>query len=73
MTYSAIILGQNIRRARKAKGLTQWQVCEALGCCLSAFQHWESGKQEIGSYYLNELADCLDCSTDYLLGRSTKK
>lgn len=37
-------LGERIRQARRAKGMTQEQMAQAIGSKLRAVQRWESGQ-----------------------------
>lgn len=63
-------LAENIRRFRKARGLTQEQLSEALGVTAGAVYKWETGRStpEIG--LIMEMADFFETSVDVLLGYS---
>lgn len=61
-------LSENIRKYRRAEGLTQEVLAEALGVTVGAVYKWESGRStpEIG--LITELADLFEISVDVLLG-----
>jgi len=56
----------------KAKGLSLYRVAKDTGIPKSIIYEWASGEREPVSEYLVPLADYLDCSVDYLLGRTDK-
>lgn len=45
--------------ARKAAGLTQKQVADALGCPQSYVARWEAGSLPVSDTYLDKLAELL--------------
>ena len=55
-----------LKKIRKQRGLTQKDVSELLG--LSPM--YENGNRQLSWQMLNQLADILKTSTDYLLGRT---
>lgn len=57
---------KGIRAARKAKGLTQRQLAEKLGCQQVDVSRWESGKVKPTYETLTEIAKALDCPVDRL-------
>lgn len=59
----------NIKLAREYKGLTQQECASNLGITLRAWQGYEQGIREPKFEYLCKIADMLDVTTDYLLGR----
>lgn len=61
----------NLKAARRAKGLTQVEVAEAIGLTQGGYSFWENGKAKIDKDQLIKLADLFEVSTDYLLGRDT--
>ena len=61
----------NLKIARKAKGLTQVEVANAIGLTQSGYSFWENGKAKIDQDQLLKLAQLFDVSTDYLLGKET--
>jgi transcriptional regulator with XRE-family HTH domain len=60
-------LGECIKRRRLARGMTQQQLSEATGCCLSTVSQVESGKSYPSAELLLLLATALDCSVDKLV------
>ncbi len=58
-----------LRSARISRGKTLQSVADDLGVTLVTIQKYESGAREPNLQMLAELADILDVSTDFLLGR----
>jgi transcriptional regulator with XRE-family HTH domain len=58
-----------LRFAREARKLTQAELAEKSGLQPSAVSHFETGGRSPSFDNLKRLADALDVSTDYLLGR----
>jgi len=55
----------------QVRGLTAYRVAKDTGIPLAIVYEWASGKREPAKLdYLKKLADYLDCSVDYLLGRT---
>ncbi len=52
------------------KDLSLYKVSKETNIPKSIIYEWASGKREPVSEYLIKLADYLDCSVDYLLGRT---
>lgn len=63
-------LCEKIRTMRKKKGLSQRELAAKTGFSERAIQSWESGKRLPGYDGLLALADVLNVSTDWLLGRA---
>ena len=63
-------LGRRISDLRKEKRLTQQQIADKLNMGRSNFGHIEHGRVSPTSEDLQKIADILETSTDYLLGRS---
>ena len=61
-------LQENIRLARRQRGLTQEQLAEALGVSTGAISKWEAGQSLPGLDMLVSIADLFDMSVDALLG-----
>ena len=57
----------NLRQARKAKGLTQAEVAQKIGLTQNGYSYWENGKAKIDKDQLLKLAELFEVSTDYLL------
>lgn len=60
---------ENLKKARKNKNYTQDKLAKLLGVSRSAVAIWESGNSQPDNRLLSVLADTLDVSVDYLLGR----
>lgn len=61
---------KRIKEYRKAKNMTQRQIADFLGTTERNYQYYESGEREPALETFLIIADMLDVSTDYLLGRS---
>lgn len=53
----------------KAKGKTQKELADYLGLSKSAFTGWKNGNNKSYRKYISEIAEFLDVSADYLLGK----
>lgn len=56
-----------IYKTRKQKGITQKEICKAIGIAESAFDNWKKKKNESYKKYLPEIARILGVTVDYLL------
>lgn len=65
-------LAENIRRFRKARGLTQEQFSEVLGVTAGAVYKWEAKLSVPDLNLIVEMADFFDTSVDVLLGYEMK-
>lgn len=66
MEHSSIILGRLEKR-----GISAYRVAKETGISESLFSKWKKNPtSEIASQTLVLIADYLDCSVDYLLGRT---
>lgn len=63
---------ERLREARKRKGLLQKEVAEQLDITSRAYQYYEGGRRRPDYETLAALADLLEVSADYLLGRVEK-
>lgn len=63
-------LAKRIAAARRRAGLTQAELAAELGVEKTGPAQWETARNAPRPDLLPRLADALDCSTDYLLGRS---
>lgn len=61
---------ERLKEARKNKGLKQREVASYLGIKDRSYQNYEGGEREPDFETLVALADYLEVTTDYLLGRS---
>jgi transcriptional regulator with XRE-family HTH domain len=64
-----VSLGSRIRGLRKSSGLTQKEIADQLGMGSSNFGHIENDRVIPTSKDLDKIAEVLNTSTDYLLGR----
>lgn len=64
------IFSQRLRKARKTKKLSQTELAENAGFQPSAISHFETGKRSPSFANLKKLADALEVTVDYLLGRA---
>lgn len=62
------LIGSRISIARKAAGLNQEQVAEAIGVHKQTLSRWESGKRAPNGEEIRLLVELLDCSADFILG-----
>ena len=59
-------IGQLIKEARKAVGLTQRELAEKAGTATGTIQQYELGKRQPRLEQLQKIADVLGCSLAYL-------
>lgn len=59
-------MGDKLKSARLAAGLTQTQLAEAIGCTQVDVSRWEAGKHEPSISTLKRIAQALRCSMDDL-------
>ena len=59
-------VGENIRRYRKSRGMTQAQLAEAVGLTEGAVRHYESGIRAVKPELLESIADTLGVSVNAL-------
>jgi len=64
----AKIVGENLRAARKAKGLTQKDVAELLGKYQPDYSEYETGKIELDYVKIVFLCEKLDITPNDLFG-----
>lgn len=65
-------MGDRIRELRKKAGLSQNQLGAKVGVEANTISRWETDKIEASHNYIVRLADVLETTTDYLLGRVGK-
>ena len=63
------IFPARLRTARDKRGLNQNDLAKRAGLQASAISHFETGTRKPSFDNLRRLADALDVTTDYLLGR----
>lgn len=64
-----MIFGKRLREMRIARGMTQQFLADAIHVELRSYQCYEQGTRQPSLKLIVALADILDISTDYLLGR----
>lgn len=62
-------LGQKLKSKRKSLKMTQEKIAELLNINRVTYQGYETNKHKPDIETLAKLADILETSTDYLLGR----
>ena len=63
------MVGENIKKLRKQKKLTQNEVAKVLNISRQAYCRYENGQRELSLETLCKLADFYDETTDSILGR----
>jgi transcriptional regulator with XRE-family HTH domain len=67
MAHISKKLGQNIKKIRISKGMSQGDICRALDMDRSYMSAIENGKKNITIQQLGRLAEALDIAVDKLL------
>ena len=70
MEISAILMGQRIRSARKAKEMSTEELAEKVGVAVESIGHIECGARRPSLNLIYNIAEILDVSLDYLTGRT---
>ena len=60
-------MGEKLKAARLAAGLTQGQLAERVGCHQKDISRWEAGTHEPRAPTLKKMAQALGCSMDELV------
>lgn len=63
------MLGERLKYQRKTRGINQAEMALRLGMTRQGYSHYETGRNEPDHNTLSKIADILNCSIDYLLGR----
>src|ERR1700730_2085399 len=63
------VFPERLRSARDKRGLNQSELAKRAGLQASAISHFETGARKPSFDNLKRLADALEVTTDYLLGR----
>ena len=63
------VFPDRLRSARENRDLNQADLAKRAGLQVSAISHFETGSRKPSFDNLRRLADALDVTTDYLLGR----
>lgn len=65
-----MVIGQRIKELRLEMGMTQTQLSAIVGCTQSMIARWEKEECEPTASAILKLSEALECSCDYLLGKS---
>jgi transcriptional regulator with XRE-family HTH domain len=65
-----IIFSERLRSLRNSKGLSQKNIAEKIGITEAGYQNYEVGRRLPTFEKLLAICNALDCSADYLLGRT---
>lgn len=65
--------GNNLKKIRQEKEMTQEELAKKINTSRSNIANYENDKNMPSIEILNNLSEALNCSTDYLLGKSDKK
>ncbi len=63
------MFGKRLRAARMARKITQQRMADMLHSSLNAYQKYEQGERSPSFTTLVQIADILEVSIDWLLGR----
>ena len=75
-SYGTLLIskfGILIKQEREQKGISQKEFAEKIGVPANTLCQWETGKREPDYEMLKKIANCLEVSTDYLLGIEEKE
>ena len=67
-----LILNENIKRLRLARGLNQVEFARAMGVSKQCVSNWENDNVMPSIEMLVKIADFFNVTTDYVLGRNEK-
>lgn len=66
--YKLSTIGDRMRARREQKGWTQKKVAERLHLGPTAYANYENGSRGIRAEMVKDIANALECTTNYLLG-----
>lgn len=69
MEIDTVLIGNRIRSARLLRNMTADVLAEKIGLASVTLRHIETGANKTSLLTLMRIADALDVSVDYLLGR----
>ena len=67
MRVKSVVFSENLKRLRRACGLTQKQVAAHLNVTFQAVSKWETGRAAPDIFVLPALAELFGCRVDDLL------
>lgn len=65
-----MIIAKRLKDLRAESGKSQRELAKLVGCSQANIARWENGDCEPLASWVVKLADALNCSCDYLLGKS---
>ena len=68
-----VYIGGQIRKYRKANGMTLQQLADVIHKSRATVCKYESGEIEVSIAMLNEIAKVLDCESTYLIGYDAER
>lgn len=68
--YKYLEFGNRLKALRECKNIKQGKFADKIGITRQSMGNYENGKQYPTIEIMIKMADCLDCSLDYLLGRT---
>ena len=71
MKIDTVLIGNRIRSIRLQRNMTAEVLSERIGLAEVTLRHIETGANKTSLQTILNIADALDISTDYLLGRSS--
>ena len=69
MEMDTVLIGNRIKEARRSREMTADVLSERIGVAAQTLRHIESGANKTKLQTLINIADTLEVSVDYLLGR----
>ncbi len=63
-------VAQRIKELRQERGMTQKQLAQIVGCSQPMIVMWEKEECEPTASAIVKLSEALNCTTDYLLGKT---
>lgn len=64
------IVGARVKELRQKKGITPAEITKQLMTSSASLWRWETNKNEPSTLHINQLAEILGTSVDYLLGNT---
>lgn len=64
------IIGARVKELRKKRGITPADITKQLLTSSASLWRWETNKNEPSTLHINQLAEILGTSVDYLLGNT---
>ena len=71
--YKAVIVVNKIRELRSQRGMKQDDLAELLKCSRVTVSRYESGTRDPDITTICALCDVFGCTSDFLLGRSSRR